>query len=121
MIHSDMDKAHGDSAFEEMRSTLVSTAREGRTITYGELAHSIRSVTLGPRSRALYVLLHEACDSEARSDRPMLGSVVVTKATGIPGKGYFDFARMLGHDISDERAFWTEELARVHACWAGSP
>jgi hypothetical protein len=54
--------------------------------------------------------------------RPMLGSVVVRKDTGMPGDGYFRGACRLGQfeadSKKDKRAFWAEELERVYDCWA---
>jgi hypothetical protein len=50
--------------------------------------------------------------------RPMPGSVVVRKDTGMPGDGYFKGAcRLVQFDPdgkNDNRAFWAEGLERVY-------
>jgi hypothetical protein len=107
-----------EAAREEVRATLLHCAREGSTITYGELALCVSGMDLGPRSPLLHSLLKEACREEAGHDRPMLGSVVVRKSDGLPGDGYFRVAETLGHDVSDKRAFWRDEFERCHRHWS---
>lgn len=108
-----------ESAREELRSALVSTAAARTTLTYGELARRIQTADLHARSRALYALLQEACAAEDAVGRPTIGSVVVTRATGMPGDGYFCFADdRLGRDVSDRRAYWIAEVTRVWDAWS---
>jgi hypothetical protein len=102
-----------------MRGLLLIAATERRTITYGELARSMTTVGLTARSRALVALLNDACGNEAAEGRPMLGSVVVAKTSGMPGAGYFRAAHELGRDVDDERDFWERELERVFEQWSG--
>jgi hypothetical protein len=106
-------------AREELRAELVSTATARTTVTYGELARRIDAAELHARSRALYALLQEACAEEDEAGRPTIGSVVVTKATGIPGDGYFAFAdTRLGRDVADRREYWNAEVTRVWDAWS---
>jgi hypothetical protein len=106
-------------AREELRIELVATATARTTVTYGELARRIRAADLHARSRALYALLQEACAAEDEAGRPTIGSVVVTKATGMPGDGYFAFADgRLGRDVADRRRYWESEVERVWDTWS---
>ena len=108
-----------ERAREELRAELVSTAAARTTVTYGELARRIQAADRHARSRALDALLQEACAAEDAAGRPTIGSVVVTRATGIPGDGYFCFADdRLGRDVSDRRAYWNAEITRVWDAWS---
>jgi hypothetical protein len=46
-----------------------------------------------------------------------LSAVVVRADTGLPGMGFFEFARARGFEVcvDAERDFWSRELAKVHA------
>ncbi len=102
---------------------LRRVAEAGTLVCYGEVA-SIAGVDLstGRGRREMGRLLAEICTGEAEQARPMLGSVVVRKDTGVPGEGFFRGARKLGkfsgENNEEKRAFWVEELRRVHAQWS---
>ena len=102
---------------------LKQVARTGTVTHYSDIA-PLAGVNLntGRGRREIGSLLAEVCLSEAQQGRPLLGSVVVRKDSQMPGKGYFRGAQNLGkfHGGSDEdrRAFWLQELKRVHAYWA---
>ncbi|MBL7119246.1 MAG: hypothetical protein ISS53_01020 [Dehalococcoidia bacterium] len=103
--------------------TLKQVARSGGLICYGEVA-PLAGVNLnsGRGRREMGCLLAEVCQNEAKEGRPLLGSVVVRKDTRVPGEGYFRGAQRLGkfqgHSDEDRRAFWLQELERVHAYWS---
>lgn len=61
----------------------------------------------------------EAIDHEEdAAGRPLLSAVVVARATGLPGAGFFTYARQCGiHAGSDDQTLWRRELRRVHAYW----
>jgi hypothetical protein len=64
-------------------------------------------------------LLDEINDREHAADRPLLSAVVVAKKTGIPGVGFFTYARGLGlHTGTDDRAYWQVELQKVRDYWS---
>ncbi len=72
-----------------------------------------------PDRAALGQLLQSVCKTECADGRPLLGSVVVRKDTGMPGEGYFKVARQLRPGgPTDDREFHRVELARVHEQWA---
>jgi hypothetical protein len=107
--------AQWETAAGEMREILTECARRRCTITYGDLARSIGAARLEPRSQRFAALLGAACTFEDSEGRPMIGSLVVRKDTGISGAGYFRVARDLKHDVDDERAFWQTEVEKVYA------
>jgi len=107
---------------EMVRGKLRQAAKEGRLICYGEIASLVQIDIAGAQGRGeLSQLLKEVCASETRSGRPMLGSLVVRKDTGMPGTGFFRGARRLGllagESQEDERSFWTAEVERVRQYW----
>ena len=73
---------------------------------------------MSARSSALMDLLG---DVDARTDAGsgiMIASLVVRADSGIPGEGYFHYAREeLGRPIGDHRAFWEAEVGRVWAAY----
>jgi hypothetical protein len=99
--------------------SLRAAARAGRVITEKAIAplagidpaSAHLTVELGPVLAALN-------RSEDAAGRPLLAAVVVG-ATGLPGSGFFAYARELGlHAGSDDHALWQRELRRVHDYWA---
>lgn len=107
-----------EAAKDEVKALLRGRARERRTVTYGELCDSVHAIRMFPRSRALLGMLHDVCADEDAERGIMLASLVVSKATGIPGEGYFAFARELGRDTVRRESFWREEVERVYAAYA---
>ncbi|HHX89310.1 MAG TPA: hypothetical protein GX700_05950 [Paracoccus sp.] len=85
------------------------------TISYGALARSLGHWlpgAVGKVTRALEVTMHEDKDAE----RPFIAARAISRATGLPGKGFFDLAHELarGPDAGEsERAFHARELARL--------
>ena len=103
--------------------TLRKVARAGGVITYAEIA-PLAGVDLntGSGRREMGRILAEICQNEVGQGRPMLGSVVVRKDTGWPGRGYLRGAERLGKFRGgvdeDGQAFWLQELNKVHAYWS---
>ncbi len=109
-----------------LRMTLVSLARERRTITYRDLAarvpvpppHGIHKLTL-----ALEALMRE----DHLADRPLLAALAVSQtAPGIPGRGFFHLLAELGRYAGPDRgetaaAAHAAELAQSFAYWGASP
>ena len=64
-------------------------------------------------------MLGEISTEEDAAGRGMM-TVIVVHGQGetLPGAGFFKLARRLGRHVSDERAFWMEELGRVYRCWS---
>ena len=97
---------------------LVARAREGRTISYGEMA---TAMVLSPQSSQFTEALNELSRSEEEAGRGLLGVLVVRKRQGTPGAAFFNLARELGRKFENEKVFYLEESERVTAHWQGRP
>jgi hypothetical protein len=99
--------------------TLRAVARSGQWMT----EYAVAPIAgINPASQHLAAELETVLDAINRAEnaegRPLLTAVVVIKETGMPGSGFFAYARELGlHTGSDDRAFWESELQRVHDYW----
>ncbi len=102
-----------------MRQILIGQAKQGRTIPYSDLAAQIKTIELPRNSPDLWNMLGEISTKEDAAGRGML-TVLVVHGQGdtLPGAGFFKLAKRLGRDVSDEKAFWMEELERVYRCWS---
>ena len=102
---------------------LKEVARSRSLITYSDIAPLVGvDIRTSPGRREIGRLIAEVCAHEVEHGRPMLGSVVVRKDTGMPGDGYFKGACRLGQfepdGQKDKRSFWAEELERVYDGWS---
>lgn len=102
---------------EEMRAAMIAAARARRTITYGELAAQLETAYVHPHSFLMTRLLIEIGRDEIAAGRGVLPAVVVAKATGMPGGGYFRASALAGAEISDLETAWREDLEGVFAYW----
>jgi hypothetical protein len=98
--------------------TLRAVARSGRLITEKAIAPV---AGINPASEQMEAELGPVLAAVNRTEdaagRPLLSAVVVG-ATGLPGSGFFAYARELGlHAGNDDRALWQRELRRVHEYW----
>jgi hypothetical protein len=104
---------------EFMRDVIVGVAQSKTTITYGELSEIVFDRRFSARSSALAQMLEEVCTLEDAQTGVELGSVVVRADSGIPGKGYFFYARehldrrINPSDPASCRRFWRAEIERV--------
>ncbi len=96
---------------------MVAAAREESTLSYSALVKEIRSITFQPHDFRLFHLLGRISKEEVAHGRGMLTAVVVRQEDGLPGQGFFQLAKELGFDASDQEAFWASELARVFKVW----
>lgn len=95
---------------------LVARAREGRTISYGEMANTL---LLSPQSSEFTESLNELSRTEEAAGRGLLSVLVIRQRQGTPGAGFFDLARELGRQFTNEKVFYLEESERVIAQWQG--
>jgi hypothetical protein len=106
------------------RAFLESVAKRRILITYQELANALqilRPLSIHQVTEALEHLMQE----DAAADRPFIAALVISKARGGLGPGFFDCARRLGRfagdlDGQDARTFHAAELNAVFAFWDGS-
>jgi len=108
-----------EKAKKEACTVLAEVARRKDTITYSDLVAQIRAIRLEAHDYAVREFLGEISTEEHDRGRGMLSAVVVYK-TGdqMPGPGFFELARELGHRVNDNTAFWIQELNRVYAAWS---
>ncbi len=107
-----------DATRERIRGFLIGCAHGRRTTTYSEVTEVAAPAHLPPYSYGMVAMLEEICTREDAARGIMLASLVCTKATGMPGEGYFGCARKLLRDTADRRAFWEAEVERVYAACA---
>ena len=123
MKRDDFDHGYPQEAWEaartEARDAMVAVAARRRLIAYSDLVAEIRSLDLEPQEDRLAHLLGEISTVEHEAGRGMLTVVVVHKhGDQMPGPGFFQLARSLGHDTKDREAFWIGELEKVYAAWS---
>ncbi len=100
---------------ERVRRHLEALPPATPTVSYGALARalgywlpgSVRKVT-----RALEVTMHE----DRQAGRPFIAARAISRAAGLPGKGFFDLARELARGPREgetDHGFHARELARL--------
>lgn len=104
-----------------MREILLTVAARGGTITYRDLAGSLGLEPPGV-IRRVAALLEAAMSDDARAGRPFLASVVVSRAEGLPRRGFFEHAAALGRFRGDPegpeaKAFFQEEVDAARSYW----
>ena len=122
MERDDFDHGDPQEAWEaakaEARNAMVAVAARRRLIPYSDLVAEIRGLDLEPQDDRLAQLLGEISTAEHEAGRGMLTVVVVHKhGDQMPGPGFFQLARTLGHDTKDREAFWIAELEKVYGAW----
>ena len=123
MKRDDFDHGYPQEAWEaaraEARDAMVSVAARRCLIAYSELVAEIRSLDFEPQEDRLAHLLGEISTAEHEAGRGMLTVLVVHKqGDQMPGAGFFELARSLGHDTTDREAFWIAELEKVYGVWS---
>ena len=91
-----------------------------RLVSYSDFVADMHAVHFdGPHDSRLWNLLDEISEAEFETGGGMLSALVVHKdGDSLPGTGFFELARELGHDISDKEKFWIREVEKVYAAWA---
>ncbi|AZN97257.1 hypothetical protein EJ066_08120 [Mesorhizobium sp. M9A.F.Ca.ET.002.03.1.2] len=108
-----------EKAKAEAKQAMISRARIPKTISYSELVSAIRAISLEPHDPRLSHFLGEIAAEEDAAGRGMLTVVVVHKhGDQKPGPGFYEMARGLGRETSDQEAFWVSELDFVHRAWS---
>ncbi|MFW5692181.1 MAG: hypothetical protein ACOCX3_02395 [Chloroflexota bacterium] len=101
----------------EMRNILIGLARIEQTIAYSELAAQLRTAYIHYRAPAFGAILREIAEDDEAAGRPSLATLVVNKATGRPGGGYFKHAGSSGANVSDLEAYWQARFRSVCDYW----
>lgn len=109
-----------DAAKAEIRSFLRNLARSDALITYGDMTAQLRTVAFHPGAYAFHALLREVCYEEDEAGHGMLCALVVSKADGTPGQGFFKAMALRGRDCSDPLVCWEQERAHIRRIWIES-
>jgi hypothetical protein len=113
-----LSQADWDALKAEMRTLLIQAARSEKTIVYSELAAQLRTATVHYRSPVFSTLLQQLAADDVQAGRPSLATLVVNKATGRPGAGYFKHAALaFGHELDDPEAYWQTWFQTVCDYW----
>lgn len=105
------------AACAEIRARLIELARLRTTITYGDLTAQLTTIAAHPGSYVFHALLREVCYAEYEAGRGMLCALVVSKATGRPGQGFYKALIQRGYDCTDLEACWQAACAALYAYW----
>jgi len=111
-----LSEAEWEVMREAMRVELIECAKQKRIVTYSELALML-PVYIHPGSYAFTRLLSQVGVSEEDAGHGLLCALVVSKATGIPGAGFFRGAAERGYDASNPDEYWRAQLEQVFAYW----
>ena len=125
MQRENFDHGFADEVWEaakaEARQAMIAVAARRGVIAYSDLVSEINSLSLEPQSLDLAHMLGEISTSEHDAGRGMLTVVVVHKHGDLmPGVGFFELARSLGHDTDNREACWVRELEKVYGAWCRS-
>lgn len=113
-----LNEGEWDVMVAAMHVELVELAKQKCIVTYSDLA-LMMPVHIHPGSYTFTRLLTQVCDEEERMGHGLLCALVVSKATGMPGAGFFRGAAERGYDPSEPEAYWHAEVERVFAYWDG--
>lgn len=114
-----LDPQTWDAAVREIREICILTAKLRTTITYGELTVRLTSIAADPGSYVFHHLLRAMCQAEEAAGRGMLCALVVQKATGKPGAGFFKaIPKVRPDEAGDLEACWQAECERLYDYWA---
>ncbi|MEU7564303.1 hypothetical protein [Streptomyces eurythermus] len=106
------------AALEAAADILRERARQGRTITYGELSAELASQgfdSIPPYRGVMTYLLRDVCLHRNEDGRaPMLSAIVVNKASGEPSGQFSELARSLPFSRPADWS-WRDEQQRVFA------
>jgi hypothetical protein len=108
-----------ETAKQEAKKVLIDIARRKGRIAYSELASQINAINIEAHDPIMFHLLGEISSEEDKAGRGMLTAIVVHKSGDMqPGPGFFELAKSLGKDTSDQLKCWVDEFNRVHDYWA---
>ncbi len=118
------DMAKWNTAKAEAKKHLIGVARNKKLTTYKVLYDGLakkRSAISFPfrhRDGAFHELLGEISMEEHKAGRGMLSAIVVCKAEGVPGWGFFELAvelklRKSYRNGKEEMELWVSQVCKV--------
>jgi len=123
MKKSDIKRKIWERAKEEMKIAIIEQAKREDMISYSKLLKHVKSVKLNieeiDHRSIMAEMLGEISLAEDKAGRGMLSALVTHKMGDMePGQGFFDYAEILGRDISDKERCWVGEVNRVYSYWS---
>ena len=109
------NRTTGSTRFDQaqLRHHLVRTARERRTVTYGEVAALFNFQWSQGVGSALYAVLNRLAEENQDRQEPYLMALVVSRRNRLPGPGFFN---LVGHGPnSDIETYHKQFLEEVWA------
>ena len=110
---------------ENIKDYLIQVAKQGKVATYSEV-NSACELGLDFNNikdrNIIAEMLGELSESEYKSKRPLLSSIVVLKGQSPlhPADGFHKMAIRLGvNKNQEENTFWVQELGRCFNYWRG--
>lgn len=103
----------GTSVAERVRRHLEALPPSDPTISYGALARAL-GFRLPGSVRRVTRALEDTMREDGRTERPFIAARAVSRANGLPGKGFFDLARELARGPREgetEGEFHAREIA----------
>jgi hypothetical protein len=79
------------------------------TASYAQAARDMGGVRITTLSKALETVM----EKDVAVQRPLRAAWIVSRITGLPARGFFDKARVLGRRVDDEGTFHIAELAAL--------
>lgn len=104
-------------AKREILTVLRETARHRTLITYGSVTEQLLAVHAHPGSYVFTAMLRETCHDEARETGVILCALVVSKATGKPGGGYYQGMACASGDLDE---CWQREREAAYSYYSES-
>jgi hypothetical protein len=112
----------GSKEYLLVYAELLQAARYRGVITYQAVAQIMGLLMTGNlMGKKVGQLIGEISQDEVQNGRPMLSALVVG-TSGVPGDGFYTWAKELGRLTDDSRearaAFWESERQAVYQAWA---
>ena len=102
----------------ELRGILKLCRLRRQSIHYVDIAKALGMFSGGTE---LATILGELMKEAHDAGEPPLSALVVRTDTGMPGDGFFTYARQLGYEFTDERAFWEMQVTLLGLLGVGAP
>jgi hypothetical protein len=87
----------------QVRAIIEFALQTKSFVNYLPLAKSLKVFSGG---RQIAEALGSIMEEDDRAGRALTCALVVSSTSGLPGKGFFDKARALGYQFTDDQAFW---------------
>ncbi len=111
-------KYYGSNEYEKVRTLLIKTAAENRTVNYKDVFEAMGLSGGNYASKEAGYLLGEISERMVAEGKPMLSALVVAKVSGRPGSGFFNLAISpgelpVGATREQEEEFWSSEIKAI--------